>query len=81
MNLSKIAPVFTGVRHSAQVHSFAPFTPLPDGFDGEIAIVPAAALHALLSAVTTDETHGSHPAAGRSENLDSNAVLELPPWE
>lgn len=81
MNLSKISPVFATVGHSTQVHSFARFTPLPEGFDGEIAIVPAAAFRALLSAVTTDETQSSRPQAGRSENPESDPVSELPPWE
>lgn len=81
MNLSKIAPVFASVRHSTQVHSFVPFTSLPEGFGGEVAIVPAAAFRALLGAVTTDETQCSRPQAGRSRNPESDSVSELPPWE
>lgn len=81
MSLSQIKPVFANVCSATQVRAFVPFTPLPDGYCGEVAIVPAAAFRALLSAVTTDETSCSRPEAGRSGNLDSDSVSERPPWE
>ena len=79
MNHSDARPVFVSVRHATGMPAFVPFTPLPDGFDGEVAIVPAAAFRALL-AVTTDETQSSRPEAGGSGNLDFDSVSERPPW-
>lgn len=80
-SLSNATPVFATVRHSTQVPQFLPSTPLPVGMRGEVAIVPAVALRALLSAVTTDETQRAFPQGGRSEIPESDSVSELPPWQ
>lgn len=73
--------VIADIRHSTQVWSFIGFTPLPSGFGEQVAIVPVAALRALLGTVMTDETQCSRPVAGRSGNPGSDAVSELPPWQ